>query len=120
MRMHSVIDLRSDTTTRPTLEMRRVMAEAEVGDDVLDDDPTVHRLQEKAASLLGKEAGLLLPSGTMSNAVAIKTHTQPGEEILLDAEAHSMYYEVGMPATIAQVLTRQFHSPKGVPNVGEI
>src|SRR5437016_11242433 len=105
--MHPVIDLRSDTTTRPTLEMRRAIAEAEVGDDVFDDDPTVHRLQAKAAALLGKEAGLFLPTGTMSNAVAIKAHTRPGDEILLDTDAHSMVYEVGMPATIAHVVTRQ-------------
>src|SRR3989442_1759136 len=118
--MHAIIDLRSDTITRPTPEMRRVMAEAEVGDDVFDDDPTIHRLQEKAASLLGKEAGLLLPTGTMSNAVAFKTHTRPGDEVLLDSEAHSMLHEVGMPATIAQVLTRQFHSRQGVPEVAEI
>src|SRR5229473_4265697 len=76
-----VVDLRSDTVTRPTPEMRRAMAEAEVGDDVFDDDPTVHLLQERAASLLGKEAGLLLPTGTMSNAVALKTHTRPGDEV---------------------------------------
>src|SRR5215467_5209080 len=118
--MHTVIDLRSDTTTRPTLEMRRAMAEAEVGDDVFDEDPTVHRLQQKAAELLGKEAGLLVPSGTMSNAVAIKTHTRPGDEILLDTQAHSMLYEVGLPATIAQVVTRQFHSVRGVPDVDQI
>jgi threonine aldolase len=118
--MHEIVDLRSDTVTRPTLEMRRAMAEAEVGDDVYDDDPTVNRLQEMAAALMGKEAGLLVPSGTMSNAIAIKVHTRPGDEILLDAEAHSMLYEVGLPATLAQVLTRQFHSVLGVPNVDEI
>jgi threonine aldolase len=115
--MHSVIDLRSDTTTRPTPAMRRAIAEAEVGDDVLDDDPTVHRLQAAAAAKMGKEAGLFVPSGTMSNAIAIKTHTSPGDEILLDASAHSMLYEVGLPATIAHVLTRQFPSRGGVPEV---
>ena len=118
--MHPILDLRSDTVTRPTPEMRRAMAEAEVGDDVLDDDPTVHRLQAMAAQLLGKEAALFLPSGTMSNAVAIKTHTRPGDEILLDAYAHSMLNEVGLPATIAQVMTRQFYSKRGVPEVEEV
>ncbi len=114
------IDLRSDTVTRPTLEMRRVMAEAPVGDDVYEDDPSVNLLQERAAAMLGKEAGLFTPSGTMSNAIAIKVHTRPGDEILLDGEAHSMLYELGLPATIAQVLTRQFRSTQGVPDVEDI
>ena len=118
--MHSVIDLRSDTITRPSAGMRQAIAEAEVGDDVFDDDPTVHRLQERAAALLGKEATLFVPSGTMGNAVAIKTHTRLGDEILLDAEAHSMLYEVGLPAAIAQVMTRQFPSRRGVPDVDAI
>src|ERR1700731_2326057 len=106
--LNQVVDLRSDTVTRPSPEMRRAMAEAEVGDDVYEDDPTVNRLQEESARLLGKEAGLFLPSGTMSNAVAIKTHTRPGDEILLDGDAHSMYYELGLPGAIAGVVTRQF------------
>src|SRR5579862_8364450 len=92
------VDLRSDTVTRPTSEMRRAMAEAVVGDDVYDEDPSINRLQEMAAGLMGKEAGLLTPSGTMSNAIAIKAHTGPGDEILLDTEAHSMLYEVALPA----------------------
>jgi len=100
--------------------MRRAIAEAEVGDDVFDDDPTVHRLQEMAAARMGKEAALFVPSGTMSNVIAIKCHTRPGEEILLDSEAHSMLYEVGAPATIAQVLTRPFSSRRGVPDVEQI
>ena len=118
--MHPYIDLRSDTVTRPTPEMRAAMANALVGDDVLDDDPTVHELQDRAAALLGKESALFMPSGTMSNAVAIKTHTVPGDEVLMDADAHSMLYEAGNPATIACVLTRQFHSIRGVPSVDEI
>ena len=96
------------------------MAEAAVGDDVLDDDLTIKRLQEKSAALLGKEDALFMPSGTMSNAVAIKVHTTPGDEVLLDADAHSMLYEAGNPATIANVLTRQFRSVRGVPCVDEI
>ena len=118
--MHEFVDLRSDTVTRPTPAMRHAMAQAPVGDDVYEDDPTINRLQEQAAQLLGKEAGLFVPSGTMSNAIAIKAHTKPGDEILLDGEAHSMLYEVGLPATIAHVLTRQFHSRQGVPDVDEI
>ncbi|HZT41724.1 MAG TPA: low-specificity L-threonine aldolase [Chthonomonadaceae bacterium] len=120
MRSLKIIDLRSDTVTRPTPQMRRAIAEAEVGDDVFDDDPTVHRLQEVAAARLGKEAALFVPSGTMSNAIAIKTHTRPGDEILLDDEAHSMLYEVGLPAAVAQVLTRPFTSRRGVPDVEQI
>lgn len=118
--MHEFVDLRSDTVTRPTPAMRQAIAEAEVGDDVFEDDPTINALQERAAKLLGKEAGLLVPTGTMSNAVAIKAHTKPGDEILLDSSAHSMLYEVGLPATIAQVLTRQFRSERGVPDPEEI
>ncbi len=114
------LDLRSDTTTRPTPEMRRAMAEAEVGDDVYGDDPSVNQLEGRAATLMGKEAGLFTPSGTMSNAIALRTHTRPGDEVLMDAEAHSMIYEVGMPAVIAQVMTRQFHSRNGVPDEAEI
>ena len=115
--MPEVIDLRSDTVTRPTPAMRQAMLEASVGDDVYDDDPTINRLQERAAALLGKEAALFVPSGTMSNAIAIKVLTKPGDEILLDGDAHSMVYELGLPATIAHVLTRQFPSVNGVPDV---
>lgn len=118
--MHAIIDLRSDTVTRPTPEMRRAMAEAEVGDDVLGDDPTIQRLEEMAAVRMGKEAALFVPSGTMGNNIAIKTHTRPGDEILLDREAHSMCYEVGGPAALAGALTRQFRSHRGVPDLREI
>src|SRR5262245_32720734 len=112
--MSEFVDLRSDTVTRPTPEMRRVIAEAEVGDDVLDDDPTVKRLQETAARMMGKEAGLFVPSGTMGNTIAVKVHTRPGDEILLDWDAHSMCYEAGMTGAIAGVVTRQFRSKSGV------
>jgi threonine aldolase len=118
--MHAVTDLRSDTVTKPSPEMRRAMAEAEVGDDVFDDDPTIHRLQEAAAALMGKEAALFSASGTMSNSIAMKVHTKPGDEVLMDGYAHSMLYEAGLPATIAHVMTRQFHSERGVPDVDEI
>ncbi len=118
--MHSVIDLRSDTVTRPTAAMRAAMAEAEVGDDVYEDDPTVNALQDQAALLMGKEAGLFVPSGTMGNALALMTHTRPGDEVLMDSDAHSMLYELGLPATLAHVLTRQFRSKAGIPDVEEI
>src|SRR6478736_1182973 len=95
---HSLIDLRSDTSTRPTKEMRAAIAAAEVGDDVLGDDPTINLLEEKLAALLGKEAALFVPSGTMSNQIAIKVHTQPGDELLCDAGCHIYNYEAGGPA----------------------
>ncbi len=118
--MHTVIDLRSDTVTRPTAAMRLAMAEAEVGDDVYEDDPTVNALQAQAALVMGKEAGLFVPSGTMGNALALMTHTRPGDEVLMDTDAHSMLYELGLPATLAHVLTRQFRNRAGVPDVDEI
>ena len=118
--MHEYADLRSDTVTKPTPEMRRAMAEAEVGDDVLGDDPTIIRLEEMAARKLGKEAGLFVPSGSMGNNIAINVHTQPGDEVLLDWDAHSLCYEVGGPAALSGVQTRQFHSERGVPDVSFI
>lgn len=118
--MHRVVDLRSDTVTRPCAAMRRAMVEAEVGDDVLGDDPTVDRLQEAAARLTGKEAALFVPSGTMSNTIAIRVHTRPGDEVLMDADAHSMRYEVGAPAAICGVLTRSFRGAAGVPDPASI
>src|SRR5262249_58559097 len=92
-----IIDLRSDTVTRPTPAMRAAMSAAEVGDDVFREDPTVNRLEERVAALLGKEAALYVPSGTMSNQTAIKTHTQPGDELLCDANCHIYNFEAGGP-----------------------
>ena len=82
------IDLRSDTVTRPTPAMRAAMHAAEVGDDVFHEDPTVIRLEERVADLLGKEAALFVPSGTMSNQICVKVHTQPGDELLCDVNCH--------------------------------
>jgi threonine aldolase len=118
--MPAVVDLRSDTVTRPTPEMLRAMVEAETGDDVLGDDPTVLLLEEKAAGMLGKEAGLFVPSGTMGNNIALNVHTRPGDEVLMDWDSHSLCYEVGAPAVLSGLLTRQFRSVRGVPNVDEI
>lgn len=101
-----MIDLRSDTVTKPTPEMREAMANAEVGDDVYGEDPTVNRLEEEAARLLGKEAALFLVSGTMANQAAVLAHTQRGHEVLLDPEAHIGYYEVGSSAMFAGVQLR--------------
>lgn len=105
-----MIDLRSDTVTKPTEGMRQAMATAEVGDDVLGEDPTVNLLQDKMASMLGKEAGLFVPSGTMANQVAIKTHIQPGDEIIINQDAHIYYYECGATAVISG---GQFHCLPG-------
>lgn len=96
-----VVDLRSDTITLPTDEMRRAMYEAELGDDVYGEDPTVNRLEEISAALLGKEAGLFTASGTMSNLIAILTHTRPGDEVVLGGEAHILWYEVGSASAVA-------------------
>jgi threonine aldolase len=95
--MHS-IDLRSDTVTRPTPEMRRVMASAEVGDDVYGEDPTVRDLEERLAELLNKEAALFVPSGTMSNQIALLVHTRPGDEVVIGEGAHCAWYESGAAA----------------------
>ncbi len=108
-----VIDLRSDTVTRPSPEMRRAMAEAEVGDDVLGDDPTVIRLQEAAAELFGKEAGLYVPSGTMSNQIALHAQTTPGDEVFLHAKAHIVENEQGAAAVLSGLQTRTFDSDDG-------
>ncbi len=89
------VDLRSDTVTQPTVGMRQAMSTAVVGDDVLGDDPTVIELQERLAQMLGKEAGLFVSSGTMSNAVAIRTHTNPGDEIITESTSHIYIYEGG-------------------------
>jgi threonine aldolase len=91
----AVIDLRSDTVTRPSRAMRDAMANAEVGDDVMGDDPTVNRLQERAALLLGTEAALFVPSGTMANQIALRAHTQPGDEVLVGKDAHTWRDESG-------------------------
>lgn len=104
--MTRTIDLRSDTVSRPSAGMRRAMAEAEVGDDVFGDDPTVQLLEARAAGLVGKEAALFVPSGTMANLLAVLTHTRPGDEILLGDQSHIFQYELGGAARIANVLTR--------------
>lgn len=95
------IDLRSDTVTRPSPAMRRAMADAEVGDDVFGDDPTVNRLQERVAALSGKEAALYVASGTMGNEVAVRALTEPGDEIILHRDSHVYVYEGGAPALLS-------------------
>ncbi|MDO7788061.1 low-specificity L-threonine aldolase [Desulforamulus aquiferis] len=105
------IDLRSDTVTLPTNEMRAAMASAPVGDDVYGEDPTVRELEKKAAALMGKESALFVPSGTMGNQIAVLVHTKRGEEVILDSEAHIYYYEAGGPALLAGV---QLNPVKGL------
>lgn len=99
-----MIDMRSDTVTRPTPGMRQAMASAEVGDDVFGDDPTVLRLQEEVAGLLGKSAALYVPSGTMGNQLALLAQTHPGDQVILEAGAHIYNYEGGAPAALAGIL----------------
>ena len=99
-----IIDLRSDTVTRPSPAMRRAIADAVVGDDVYHEDPTVNRLEQKIAETLGKEAAVFVPSGTMSNQIAIRTHCQPGDELLCEASGHIYLYEQGAPAQLSGVV----------------
>jgi threonine aldolase len=114
------IDLRSDTVTIPTPSMRRAMARAPVGDDVYGEDPTVRALEERTAEILGKEAALFLPSGTMSNQVALRTHTQPGDEMIVDANAHMYYYESGAPAALSGVMCRCVQGGRGIFSADDI
>src|ERR1700733_14324632 len=97
----SIVDLRSDTVTKPTSAMRRAMAEAEVGDDVFAEDPTVNRLQARVAELFEREAALFFPSGSMANIAAIKSWTHPGMEIICEAQAHIYLFEMASIAAIA-------------------
>src|SRR4030042_4402974 len=99
------IDLRSDTVTRPPPGMRRAMASAEVGDDVYGEDPPVNALEARAAERMGKEAAVFMPSGTMANQVAIRTHTRHGDSVIIGENAHAWLYESGAPAALSGVLT---------------
>ncbi len=110
----SKIDLRSDTVTQPTEEMWRAMAEAEVGDDVYGEDPSINRLQELAADMVGKEAALYVPSGTMGNQVCLMAHTRRGEEIILEDEAHIFMYEAGGPAVLSGCQLHRIPGERGV------
>ena len=112
--MTPLVDLRSDTITRPTAAMRRAMAEAEVGDDVLGDDPTVRRLEEETAELLGKEAALFVPSGTMANQIAVSIVASPGTELLADEGCHIWNYEAGAPAALWGVTLRVVPGRRGM------
>ncbi len=116
----SIIDLRSDTVTKPSPGMRAAMAAAEVGDDVFGDDPTVNRLEERVADLLGKEAALYVPSGTMSNQIGVKAHTQPGDELLCDLNCHIYNYEAGGPAVLSGVTCRTLDGDCGILDLSQL
>ncbi|MCC6660003.1 MAG: aminotransferase class I/II-fold pyridoxal phosphate-dependent enzyme [Phycisphaerales bacterium] len=114
------IDLRSDTVTRPTAAMRRVMAEAVVGDDVLGDDPTVTRLQERVAEIMGKEAACFVPSGTMANQASIRAQTEPGDEVIAHEGSHIINYETGAPAALSGVMVRTAAGPRGLFDADQV
>jgi threonine aldolase len=116
----ALIDLRSDTVTRPTPAMRRVMAAAEVGDDVYGEDPSVNALEERVAGLMGHEAALFVPSGTMGNQIGMRLVCEPGQEVLCDADAHVVTYEMGAAAAIFGISTRTVVSAGGRLDAGAL
>lgn len=117
----NVIDLRSDTFTLPPAEMRKAMHDAELGDDVYGEDPTVNRLQERCAEKLGKEAALFVPTGTMGNLIAVITHVARGEEALVGSESHIFLDEQGNASTLGGVHLKPIHNqPDGTFNIEDI
>ncbi len=114
------IDLRSDTITKPSEAMRKVMASAEVGDDVFGEDPTVNRLQERVAELLGKESALYVPSGVMSNQLALKTHTTAGDEVIVEKDSHIFNYETGAPALLSGVQLNPVQGIRGILSAADV
>jgi len=118
--MKSIADLRSDTVTHPTPQMRAAMMNAEVGDDVLGDDPTVNRLQDRMAELLGKEAALFVPSGSMANQIAIRCACEPGDELILDETTHCHNYETGAPSALSGCSVRTVRGERGVFTTADV
>ena len=118
--MSKIIDLRSDTVTRPCEGMRRAMYEAEVGDDVYAEDPTINRLQEMAAEIFGREAALLMPTGSMGNTVCLDVLTRPGNEVICDRRSHIINYEMSMMAVFSGLLPRVLDSPDGCPTAEQV
>jgi threonine aldolase len=110
----TLIDLRSDTVTRPTPEMRRAMAEAEVGDDVYREDPTINLLEARAAEIFGKEAALFVPTGTMGNTIGVKCLTAHGQEVICDARGHLLNYELSMTSWFSGCQIRAIHAEDGI------
>src|ERR671934_894020 len=115
-----VVDLRSDTVTRPTPEMRRAMAEAEVGDDVYGEDPTINRLEQRAAEIFGREAAIFVPSGTMGNQIAIRLHTHHGQEVICEERSHIFNYEMATMAAFSGCLARAIYGEDGVLTWSEV
>jgi threonine aldolase len=115
-----MIDLRSDTVTKPTAEMRRAMFEAEVGDDVYGEDPTVNRLEQRAAEVAGKEAALFVPTGTMGNTIAVKLLTEHGQEVIADSRAHVLDYELSMVAWFSGCVIRAIQTGNGILSWEEV
>lgn len=115
-----IVDFRSDTITKPTEEMRKAMFEAEVGDDVYGEDPTINKLEEMAANLVGKEASLFVPSGTMGNQLAVLCHTQRGEEVILEERSHIYNYEVAGIAFLSGVQARVVKGNNGIMSANDV
>jgi len=115
-----IIDLRSDTVTKPSLEMRTAMIAAEVGDDVYGEDPTVNRLQEKVAALLGKEAALFVPSGVMANQLGLKVYTQPGDEVIVESESHIFNFETAGAAFLSHVQLNTIKGNRGILQADQV
>lgn len=115
-----MIDLRSDTVTKPTPAMRRAMMDAEVGDDVYREDPTVNRLEERAAEISGKPAALFVPTGTMGNTIAVKLHTEHGQEVICDSRAHVLDYELSMVAWFSGCVIRAIPTERGILSWDEV
>ena len=111
--METIIDLRSDTVTRPTPEMRAAMAAAEVGDDVYGEDPTINMLEKRAAEIFGREAALFVPTGTMGNQIGIRLHTQPGQEVICESRAHILDFEMATAAVFSGCLLRTVRTEGG-------
>src|SRR5689334_14632658 len=109
-----MIDLRSDTVTKPTEAMRRAMAAAEVGDDVYGEDPTVNRLERRAAEIFGKEAALFVPTGTMGNQIAVRLHTEHGQEVICERRAHIVDWEMAAVSAFSGCQLRQVQGERGV------
>ncbi len=120
MSERQLIDIRSDTVTRPTPEMRRAMAEAEVGDDAYGEDPTVNALEAEAARMTGMEAALFVTSGTMANQIAVRIHTRPGDELIADATSHIYNYEAGAVAALSGVQCRPIPTEMGILSAEQV
>jgi threonine aldolase len=116
----AMIDLRSDTVTKPTDAMREAMAQADVGDDVYGEDPTVNRLQEMTSAMFGKKAALFVPSGTMANQIAIRLHTQPGQEVIVESKAHIVRYEQGAAGALAGVQLHWVVGTRGLMSADQV